>query len=477
MILIILIIAIILRLVRLDQSLWLDEAINVNVAKALSLKDLVLNYSLSDFHPPLFHVVLRGWILMFGSSEMVVRLPSVIFGAATVFMTYLIGKKLLGNKSGLVAATLLATSPLHIYYSQEARMYMLAAFLTSLSVYFFISILERDTILRWLGFIISTCLLLYSDYLPYLIIPAYALYLAIFRKRIARGTLNSFLPAIILIFIFLIPWLLIFPRQLEGGLSVATASPAWSQVVGSPTLKNFVITFVKFTIGRISHDNNLVYALLFAPVGLFVSFLTLISLFRLSVARFILWFWLGIPIFLGFAIAFVVPIYAYFRFIFVLPAFYLILASGVTTLNWINLTRLLLGIAVVINLVATSIYFTNPKFQRENWKLATSFVNKNATSKTLVLFEFTHTLAPFDYYNKKRIEAFGALDSFNPNPTNVRETVEKLTTDKDTVYLFQYLSAITDPQGLVFQEISRLGFKNTITRDFEGVGFVYEFTH
>lgn len=477
MILIILVIAIILRLVRLDQSLWLDEAINVNVAKALSLKDLVLNYSLSDFHPPLFHVVLKGWILMFGSSEMVVRLPSVIFGAATVFITYLTGKKLLGNKSGLVAATLLATSPLHIYYSQETRMYMLASLLTSLSVYFFISILERDTFLRWFGFIISTGLMLYSDYLPYLIIPAYGLYLAIFRKRIARGTLYAFLPALVLIFIFLIPWLLIFPRQLEGGLSVAAASPAWSQVVGSPTLKNFVITFVKFIIGRISHDNNLVYALLFAPVGLFVSFLALISLFRLSVARFILWFWLGIPIFLGFAIAFVVPIYAYFRFIFVLPAFYLILASGITTLNWINLTRILLGIAVVINLVATSIYFTNPKFQRENWKLATRFVNKNATPKTLVLFESTRTLAPFDYYNKKRIEAFGALDSFNPNPTNVRKTVEKLTADKEKVYLFQYLSPITDPQGLVFQEISRLGFKNTITRDFEGVGFVYEFTH
>ena len=138
MIAIILVVAFILRLISLTQSLWLDEAINVNAAAGLSLKSLILKYSLGDFHPPLFHAILRGWILLFGSSEAVVRIPSVILGTLTVYITYLIGQKLFEGKTGLIAATLIATSPLHIYYSQEARMYALAAFLTSLSAYFFI---------------------------------------------------------------------------------------------------------------------------------------------------------------------------------------------------------------------------------------------------------------------------------------------------------------------------------------------------
>src|SRR3989337_3506852 len=137
MIFIILLVALVLRFISLNQSLWLDEAINVNVARALSFKSLIFNYSLSDFHPPLYHILLRSWILFFGSSEISVRRPSVLLGIGTVFVTYLIGKKLFENKTALIAPMLIATSPLSIYYSQEARMYMLAAFLATLSCYFF----------------------------------------------------------------------------------------------------------------------------------------------------------------------------------------------------------------------------------------------------------------------------------------------------------------------------------------------------
>src|SRR3989344_3305794 len=167
MIYLVLLATLVFRLIALNQSLWLDEAINVNVARALSFKSLIFNYSLGDFHSPLYHLILRGWILLFGSSEVLVRLPSVFLGVATVFITYLIGKKLFENKTALIGATLMSTAPLHIYYSQETRMYMLAAFFSSLSVYFFILLLKRDHIWYWVGFIISTSLMLYTDYLPY----------------------------------------------------------------------------------------------------------------------------------------------------------------------------------------------------------------------------------------------------------------------------------------------------------------------
>src|SRR3989344_3593318 len=146
MIIAVLLIALILRLVKLNQSLWLDEAINVNVVHSLGFKRLVVDYAIGDFPPPFFHIVLKSWMQVFGSSEIAVRIPSVIFGVATVYLIFLIGRKLYEQKTALIAATLLATSPLHIYYSQEARMYMLAAFFTALSVYFFISIMEKNRI-------------------------------------------------------------------------------------------------------------------------------------------------------------------------------------------------------------------------------------------------------------------------------------------------------------------------------------------
>lgn len=474
MIIVILLVALILRLISLGQSLWLDEAINVNVSGALSVKDLIFHYSLGDFHPPLFHIILKYWIIIFKNSEISVRLPSVIFGVSSVFVAYLIAKKLFEKKTALIAATLVATAPLHIYYSQEARMYMLAAFLASLSVYFFISLLKKESLLNWLGFIVSTSLMLYVDYLPYLIVPTYLIFLFTYRRKISKSMLKGFIPAFVLILGSIIPWLLIFPKQLSTGLSAAAASPAWSQVVGGSDFKSLLLTFVKFTIGRISIDNNLAYALVFAPISLFVLFLFFASLLRLSRLRLFVWFWFFIPTILGFIISFYIPIFSYFRFIFILPAFYLVWASAINTINWPPLNRILLFLALLINLSAATIYFINPKFQRENWRDAYRFIAKNATPKTIVLFESNYTAAPFDYYNQGKIRAEGALESFNAKEDYIDKKIDSINS-YNKVYLFQYLSGITDPQGLVFKELTKKGYINTQTSDFQGVGFIYEF--
>ena len=335
MILVILIIALILRFTIANQSLWLDEAININNAQALDFPTLVLKYSLGDFHPPLFHIILKSWILLTDFinypqtlSETILRTPSIIFGTLTVLTTFLIGKILFEKKTALIAATLMATAPLHIYYSQEARMYSLAALTTAISVYFFISLIKRETLFKWIGFIASTTLVLYSDYLPYFIIPTYFLYLLINKKHINKSTLKAFIPAFIIIFILLIPWLIIFPQQLQVGPSAASASPAWSQVVGGNNAQDLILTFVKFSIGRISHDNNLIYTLLFAPIAIYFSFLFLLSILRTNKLRSFLWYWLLVPIIFAYTISFFVPIYSYFRLIFLLPAFYILIASG-----------------------------------------------------------------------------------------------------------------------------------------------------
>src|SRR3989344_4402689 len=476
MIVAVLLIALVLRIVNLNQSLWLDEAINVNVAQALSFKRLVADYASGDFHPPLYHLILRAWFYIVNPTEIYARLPSVVFGVACVFIIYLIGKKLYDTKTGIIAALLLATSPLHIYYSQEARMYMMAAFFVCTSVYFFLSLLEKDRIYFWIGFIISTSLMMYVDYLPYFMIPVYIVFLALFRKKVRKTPIRSFIPAFILIIILVSPWFLFLPKQLNTGLSAAAASPSWANVVGDAQVKNLLLNPVKFTIGRISNDNNLTYVLLFTPVGLYVLLLFTLSLFRISVTRFFLWLWLFIPVVGAFVVAFFVPVFAYFRFIFVLPALYLIWASAINTINYHKLSRFLLIIALIINLASSSIYFINPKFQRENWRAATDYIRQQSVNNSIVIFESANTFAPFDYYNRSAIKAAGGLNGFSAKENEVKQNVQMLTQDVSQVFLFQYLSGITDPQGLLFQELTRNNFRNTQTKNFEGVGFVYEFT-
>jgi len=71
--------------------------------------------------------LMHFWIRL-GTSELWLRLPSAIFGMATVVILFKIGEKLGGWRTGVIAALLAATSPFNIYHSQEVRFYSLFIF-------------------------------------------------------------------------------------------------------------------------------------------------------------------------------------------------------------------------------------------------------------------------------------------------------------------------------------------------------------
>ena len=127
MIWLILFLALFFRFINLNQSLWWDEAINVVYAQTSDFWWFITKYPVGDFHPPGWFAILWVWGHLFGFSEIMVRMPSVILGAATVGLTFLLGKELFNRRVGFLSAFLLAIAPLHVYYSQEARMYVLAA--------------------------------------------------------------------------------------------------------------------------------------------------------------------------------------------------------------------------------------------------------------------------------------------------------------------------------------------------------------
>ena len=117
-----------LRLARLAfQPLWWDEGWSLYFAT--TDVGAMLNLTAVDIHPPLYYLLLHLWTLLLGPSPLAVRLLSVLVGTATVPLLYATGRRLLGERGGLLAALLLAISPFHVYYSQEVRMYGLVTLL------------------------------------------------------------------------------------------------------------------------------------------------------------------------------------------------------------------------------------------------------------------------------------------------------------------------------------------------------------
>ena len=80
-----------------------------------------------ETNPPLYFVLGWLWARVFGTGEVGLRSLSALIGTAVIPIAYLCGRELVSRRAGLVAAALVALSPFMIWYSQEAREYMLLA--------------------------------------------------------------------------------------------------------------------------------------------------------------------------------------------------------------------------------------------------------------------------------------------------------------------------------------------------------------
>ena len=94
-----------------------------------------------DQHPPLYYLLLHGWVAQYGDTPYYARLLSALFGTGTIPIIYLIGKRMSGTMVGVAAAVLMAFSPFHIYYAQEARMYTLLTFNAAVAMYALVRLL------------------------------------------------------------------------------------------------------------------------------------------------------------------------------------------------------------------------------------------------------------------------------------------------------------------------------------------------
>ena len=86
--------------------------------------------------PPLYYWLLHLWIRLTGSSEFAIRSLSVFAGLVTAALVWSLTLRLSGRKIAAALALLLITlSPFHIHWSQETRMYALAAMFAALAAY------------------------------------------------------------------------------------------------------------------------------------------------------------------------------------------------------------------------------------------------------------------------------------------------------------------------------------------------------
>ncbi|MEE8523929.1 MAG: glycosyltransferase family 39 protein, partial [Thermoanaerobaculia bacterium] len=143
--------ALALRLVHLTRfELFVDEAATWWFATLTAGGRLAEQMALEPT-PPLYYAFVGALMRGFGDSDLVMRLPSAVFGAATIPAVYWLGRSLFQRRVGWIAALLLSVHPLHVFYSREARVYPLLLLLTVLLLWTLWQALAADRIRWWIA--------------------------------------------------------------------------------------------------------------------------------------------------------------------------------------------------------------------------------------------------------------------------------------------------------------------------------------
>jgi hypothetical protein len=110
-----------LRFWHLDrEGLWLDELFTARVVTRESWAGLRAELA-GDVHPPLYFALLRVWSMVAGTSDVALRLPSVVAGVATIPLVARLADRLYGRVAAAPAAWLLALAPFAVGLDREAR--------------------------------------------------------------------------------------------------------------------------------------------------------------------------------------------------------------------------------------------------------------------------------------------------------------------------------------------------------------------
>lgn len=168
--------AALLRLTTIDlQSLWYDEAYTPVHVLHPSLSATWTSYVHSENSPPLWYLLEWAITRVLGSGAVALRLLSALAGIAVVPLAWAIGSELAGRRAAIAGAALVATSPLLVWYSQEARAYGLFVLTASLALLCFVRALREPSPRRvWLFSLTAALALLTHYFAVFLLIPMIA---------------------------------------------------------------------------------------------------------------------------------------------------------------------------------------------------------------------------------------------------------------------------------------------------------------
>lgn len=222
-------------------AIWFDEAFSAYIIQ-FSYWDIA-RYTAVDVHPPVYYWILKAWSSLFGTTELALRSLSVVFGAGIIGVSFFLTRKLFGRASAWLTVLLLSVSPMLIRYSDEARMYSLAALIVMVATYVLIKAKANNSRKNWIIYALLVSLGMWTHYFTALAWVAHWVWWVAqkwtknqsLKKNLKAVFSKEWFLAYVLAVVLFIPWLIVMIRQ----LGVVQSGGFWIGPVGVNTVNNY----------------------------------------------------------------------------------------------------------------------------------------------------------------------------------------------------------------------------------------------
>jgi len=465
-----------LRIARLGhQSLWYDEGQSYYFSHQDSLGAMLDVISDSD-HPPLYFTLLYLWMSVAGRTEFALRFTALFWSVLLVPLVYLLGRRAFSTGQGMVAALLMAISPFHVWYAQEARMYTLATLLGLLSSYLLLLALQKGRRSLWLAYTLAALAAPYAHLYACFVLLFQGLFVLLWawRSRPRVPFLRAWLLSQVGIGLGFLPWVGIVLRE------YASNATYWPGILD---LERFLLdTVVAFSTGLTLPLDRAGWT---ATAFLLVLGVGCASLaFRRSKPRprwqgfSLVLLYLMVPTLAALVISYRHPKYAPRYLLLVTPAYYLLAAKGLATLRafrrWAGLAVILFTVILVGTIQSLYNCYFVEEYARDDFRAVLGYIEAHAWEDDAIIIVGGHAYPILDYYNHPGLAAYPIpprLVASVEQPVNrqlVAETLNEIVAHHRRVWLILWQERLADPARLVLNELVANTLRLGVGAEFHG---------
>ncbi|MBC6934296.1 MAG: hypothetical protein DWB42_00480 [Chloroflexi bacterium] len=207
-----------LRLYRLDSAPFRgDEAFTVQNWMSLPLSQSLTQIAAIEPHPFMTYVLFRAWGVLAGTSEFAARFLPALVNVLGIPALYVLGRRLLGWKVGLLAAFFWAVHPYLIWHSQDARNYAIWVSFSTLAVWFGVRALNKNRFVDYIIYGLAAFLAVSVFYLDLFTLAAVGLYALLVYRHSLHDRVYFLVVVVSVSLISIISFVLLQGSLLTGG--------------------------------------------------------------------------------------------------------------------------------------------------------------------------------------------------------------------------------------------------------------------